>query len=201
MCPLCLAQESSLFDQDKFRSYLKCSTCGLVFVPRDSLISEDQEKERYEAHENGENQSGYIQYLSKIGEAIKPFLNEGDRGLDFGCGKTKLLAGLLAPHHVSSYDVYFHPQHELLNVTYDFVILSEVIEHLRDPRKEMLKLSSPKIFIKTKFYPEVGFNQWFYKRDKTHIQFFNPGSFDELAKINGYKSWEKIGEDLYCFKK
>lgn len=202
-CPLCESGKSTEFDRDKFRTYLRCSLCELIFVPRDQLISSLDEKNRYDAHENDADDQGYINYLKGISESVKSHLLPNEGGLDFGCGRTKLLAELLKPHGVSSYDLYFHPDEELLTRSYDFVILSEVIEHLRSPRVEMQTLAriGSKIFVKTKWYPEAGFSQWFYKRDITHVQFFNETSFRKLAEIMGFKKFEEVGQDLYLFTK
>lgn len=208
MCPLCLHPKSELFDQDKQRNYYKCSSCDLIFVQRNILISEDLERKRYESHENSEEDSGYRSYLEKIAHSIKDHLNPDSIGLDFGCGKTKLLAELLVPHQVHSYDLYFHPDDEIFSKKFDFIILSEVIEHLRDPHQTMLQLNdhlkpNGQIFIKTKLRPQLSldFSQWFYKRDITHVQFFNSRSFEELAKLCGLNSPQEVGEDLYLFKK
>lgn len=197
-CPLCLSHDEELFSQDKKRSYQLCLGCGLVFVPRSELVSLSAEKDRYESHENSETDDGYRKYLGTIASAIKAEISPFDQGLDFGSGKTKLLAELLAPNSVESFDVYFHPDESLLQKKYDFIIMSEVIEHLRDPRATMqsLRKLSGKFFIKTKWYPDKEkFSEWFYKRDITHVQFFNETSFNAL----GFKSWKKIGGDLYLF--
>lgn len=205
ICPLCFAPESEIFDQDKIRSYLKCTTCDLVFVPRDSLISPSAEKERYEAHENEENES-YTNYLKKTVNAIKPHLRSSAKGLDFGCGRTKILENLFKENGftVDSYDLFFHPDVELLSKQFDFIILSEVIEHLRDPQDIMLRLKKNlhdggQFFIKTKLRPDSSaeFSKWFYKRDSTHVQFFNEKSFKTLTAILGMKTVEMIGEDLF----
>jgi SAM-dependent methyltransferase len=201
ICPLCTSSSQDLYHRDKTRSYFKCSTCELVFVPRDELISPDQEKARYESHENSEDDSGYREYLGKIAASIIPHLEEKDAGLDFGSGKTKLLAELLKPHHVESYDIFFHPANDLLEKTYQFIIMSEVIEHLREPHIVLEKLKSlltpaGKLFIKTKFYPDQQkFADWFYKRDITHVQFFNEHSFKQITQ-----SCEQIGEDLWLLR-
>lgn len=192
MCPLC-SGTSVPYHSDKQRSYEECSECGLVFVPRSELISEDAEKSRYDSHEID---NGYMTYLSTIAAAIMPHRDPNDRGLDFGCGKTTILADVVG--NMDSYDAFYRPEESLLQKKYDFVVMSEVIEHLRDPRgtMEQLKKLAPKFFIKTKLLPEKSkFDQWFYKRDVTHIQFFSPKSFSAL----GFKEWRKVGEDIYLF--
>lgn len=205
ICPLCFSIESEIFDQDKLRFYFKCSLCDLVFVPRESLISSAAEKERYEAHENEENES-YTSYLNKTVNAIKPHLKSSNVGLDFGCGRTKILEKLFSEDgfKLKSYDLFFYPESEILSNKFNFIILSEVIEHLRDPQGIMLRLKENltdggQFFIKTKLRPETSldFSKWFYKRDSTHVQFFNQKSFEALRVILRMKEVEKISEDLF----
>lgn len=206
-CPLCLSYKVEQFDQDKFRHYLKCD-CGLVFVPREELISEEDEKKRYDSHQNSESDPGYRNYLKQIADAVLPYVKENEVGLDFGCGRSKVLEEILHSDgvHVSSFDLFYHPEQDLLEKKYHFLILSEVIEHLRDPREIMLKLKEllhprGKIFIKTKWYPAEAqkFSEWFYKRDLTHVQFFNETSFQELGRIIGLENLQDLGNDLYLF--
>lgn len=205
ICPLCSSTDLALFDRDKLRSFFQCKHCSLVFVPRSELIPADQEKKRYEAHENDDTDPGYRQYLTKIAQAISNKLKPGMKGLDFGSGRTKLLADLLAGFAVDSYDVFFYPDESLKQKTFDFIILSEVIEHLRDPDAEMVlmkKMIRPggMLFVKTKLLPEKNFSNWFYKRDITHVQFFSEASFEILSKKYGFSTAEKIGEDLFLFR-
>lgn len=206
-CPLCLHDESSLYDQDKERSFFQCSRCTLVFVPRSDLVSLSAEKERYDAHENSSESDGYRTYLTGIANAIHENLEPGSRGLDFGSGKTTLLENILEEkgHDVLSYDVFFHPDVHYMDQKFDFIILSEVIEHLRDPMQEMEKLShllneNGKFFIKTKLLPEKGFSTWFYKRDITHVQFFSLTSFRYLSEKLSLKDAQVIGQDLFLFR-
>lgn len=206
-CPLCLNEKTEKYSEDKSRSYYLCSFCQLVFVARDELISFEKEKDRYEAHENDAQDEGYSKYLEKISNEIVSHLTPSTQGLDFGCGRTTLLADHFkhAGFQMDSYDAYFLKDETIWDKTYDFIILSEVIEHLRIPRQEMrqlVRLLNPqgKIFIKTKFMPETkaGFDNWFYKRDSTHVQFFNVASMEYLKNYLGLKNFKTIGSDLYC---
>lgn len=210
ICPLCGSRKESEFDRDKNRSYHLCSQCTLVYVPREFIISPQEEKERYDSHENSGEDSGYVSYLKTISDAMTPHLQRGSQGLDFGCGRTTVLSELLEKNDfkVDAYDLYFFPREEVWGKKYDFIVLSEVIEHLATPYETMKRLSSllnstGVIFVKTKLYPKnpLDFKNWFYKRDKTHVQFFSDESFSFLAKELSLNSCEKIGEDLFLFKK
>lgn len=207
ICPLCLGKDPELYDKDKERSFFQCPHCGLVFVPRSDLISLHTEKERYEAHDNASDNSGYVNYLTKIADSIDRKLKPNSFGLDFGSGKTTVLEEILENrgHELISYDVFFHPDEGYKKKQYDFIIMSEVIEHLRDPREEMISLKKllkddGMLFIKTKFLPEKNFSTWFYKRDITHVQFFSWKSFKTLSELLELEPSEEVGEDLYLLR-
>ncbi|MFW5874952.1 MAG: hypothetical protein ACOCUC_01815 [bacterium] len=52
MCPLCGGKNISAYSEDRFRKYLTCRTCSLVFVPEEYRASPEQEKTRYDLHNN-----------------------------------------------------------------------------------------------------------------------------------------------------
>lgn len=208
-CPLCGEENLSLFDEDKFRSYYLCLKCSLISVPRDKILSFDDEATRYEAHENDEADAGYRDYLTKTAESIRTQVQKGRSGLDFGCGKTLLMAKILGTFGlaVDSYDLYFHPKTDIWDKKYDFILLSEVIEHLREPAEVMKQLAGilnpgGKIFIKTKLYPPDAhqFHNWFYKRDQTHVQFFDYSSLVKLGELMRMQGPHKLAApDLFEF--
>lgn len=193
-CILCRGASVALWNQDSLRPYLRCDDCSLVFVPRDYLLSSVDEKKRYDTHENNEDDLRYREYLTKITTAIIPFLGADATGLDFGCGASTLLSKIFLESGfvVDSYDLYYHSDQKFRAKTYDFIVLSEVIEHLSDPigGLEGLKLllkPGGQFFIKTKYLPpqKEMFGNWFYKNDPTHIQFFNHQSMEKLASLLG----------------
>lgn len=210
ICPLCGEKNLSQFDEDKFRTYHLCLTCSLVSVPREKILPFDDEAKRYDAHENDASDTGYRAYLTQTAEAIRGRVSKKARGLDFGCGRTLLMAKILGSygHHVDSYDLYFHPKEEVWKGKYDYILLSEVIEHLRDPAGVMLKLKellSPGgfIFVKTKWYPpdSKSFHNWFYKRDQTHVQFFDYQSMKKLGEMLEMQGPDHLpAPDLYEFR-
>jgi len=207
-CPLCLKCNTQEYSQDKTRAYHFCSNCQLIFVPRNQLIHPDQEKQRYDSHQNNEEDPHYRNYLQQLMNQVLPSLEKSQVGLDFGCGRTDLLAQLFKAKDITvdSFDLFFLPQLKVWDKKYHFIILSEVIEHLREPFLELQKLRKlllpqGKIFIKTKLHPNRKdlFDDWFYKRDKTHIQFFNLSALKELGKRTNMNGPEMIGEDLSRF--
>lgn len=207
-CPVCGSHSSQEIDRDKFRSFEQCGECELIYVPRAALISPTEEHQRYQHHQNLDGDEGYRIYLSEIQKSCSALLKPGMQGLDFGCGATTMLAELFTQRNFPtiSYDLYFYPEIQYQNRTYDFIILSEVLEHLREPMTVMRQLSGllnagGKIFVKTKFQPRLDqFKNWFYKRDITHVQFFNDKSFTKMADELGLNFDGIIGQDLYVLK-
>src|SRR3712207_4288200 len=122
-CPLCASPENVKYDEDKFRSYHLCGGCALIFVPRQMILPFDVEAARYEAHENDDDDPRYRDYLAKTAEAVLASVGKKVHGLDFGCGKTRLMSNIFESHgvQVDSYDLYFHPKQEIWNKTYDFI--------------------------------------------------------------------------------
>ena len=207
-CPICLDCNAQEYSHDKFRKYLTCSHCELIFVPRDQLITTEAEKHRYDSHQNDENDLHYKNYLMQMMNQIIPELQEQEVGLDFGCGRTDLLSQLFRDKNfeMDSFDLYFLADSKIWAKKYHFIILSEVIEHLRDPLAELEKLRrlllpKGKIFIKTKLHPEDKslFDNWFYKRDSTHIQFFNSKSLKVLGSKIDMSGPQIRSEDLAFF--
>jgi len=78
---------------------------------------------------------------------------------------------------------------EHLNVakSYDFVTSTEVLEHLREPREELQRLTrmlrpNGYLGIMTKLLPPFEkFADWHYKRDLTHICFYSESTFEWVA--------------------
>ena len=202
-CPLCASHESTLYSADSFRSYFQCSSCNLVFVPRAELISEADEKKRYDSHENSSDDEGYRKYLGGILQQVLPFLSDKSTGLDYGSGRTELFASLFpSSYRVESFDLYYFPRTELFQNTYDFITLIEVIEHLRNPASELTKLKAllrpgGMLFFRTKFLPDKEkFKDWFYKRDVTHVQFFTPETVAFLCRAFGFREYKILDADL-----
>lgn len=204
-CPLCQGSALRLFDKDKFRTYQLCSDCQLISVPRSELMSAEEEKARYDLHENDESDQ-YRAYLTSIAEIILPKISAGSKGLDFGCGKSLIMEKILEGHglQVESFDLYFHPKNSVLELRYDFILLSEVIEHLCSPLEVMMGLKDKlseggRIFVKTKLYPPdaMAFHSWSYKRDPTHIQFFDFSSLKKLGEMMNLPQLKVLGPDIF----
>ena len=187
ICPWCESDSLSSYHEDRDRHYIQCKHCELVFVPREELISDSEEKNRYEQHINSISDIHYKNYFLKIIEKLG--IVQGERVLDFGCGKEEMLKHLLPQNEVESFDIFFHRNDEIWTKKFHKIVLIEVFEHSREPKLEITKLRSllapeGKIIIMTQAYPDKNkFNDWFYKRDKTHIQFVSAKTFSTESDL------------------
>lgn len=197
-CPLCQNSGADLFHRDFSREFFLCSACTIIFVPRTSLLSAAEEKIRYDAHRNDESDLRYQGYLLKTVDPVIGLLSPESRGLDFGCGRTRLMEKLFRDRalEVDSYDPFYFPDESIWNRRYDFVVMNEVIEHLADPHQvisQLRDICAGPLFVRTKLYPgtESDFSDWFYKRDLTHVQFFSQKALRFIGPT------EEIDTDLY----
>ncbi|EQC47525.1 methyltransferase domain protein [Bacteriovorax sp. Seq25_V] len=159
-----------------------------------TLLSFEQEKERYSHHNNDSEDPGYIKFLKQLTDPLLDYIDKDARGLDFGCGPGPTISKILAEENIScdNYDPAFFPDKELLATTYDFVTSSEVFEHLHQPREvieNVWSLVRPGglLAIMTVFYPgnQDEFPKWWYKNDPTHVCFYNEQVFEYIAnKLN-----------------
>jgi SAM-dependent methyltransferase len=172
--------------------YYHCQDCEVIFIDPTEIAAQDEEKERYEDHDNNHQNEGYVQMFEDfIEELIEPHLNleEINDVLEFGCGPGPVLADLLEAKEleVDRYDPYFFPEKVFLDKKYDLITSTEVFEHFSDPIKEMELLTShlkedAYLAVMTSFHPgPEEFEDWWYKWDPTHIVFYNQKTFNKVA--------------------
>lgn len=190
-CKICCALTDHLREKKSDAVYFFCQQCGFVFLSPDFYLSPTEEKARYELHENTIENAGYVQmFESFIESAVIPWIREEAAILDYGCGPGPVLAELLRKrkYSVDVYDPYFFPAMEYTGKKYDLITATEVIEHLSDPLcciLQLKKILNPngKIAIMTQFntHEPDSFLKWYYRREDTHISFFNTQVFSALA--------------------
>lgn len=188
-CPLCGGSEREPFHADPHRAYLRCSTCWLVFVPKRFHLDRSAEKAEYDRHENRPDDPGYRRFLSRLTEPLLERIGTGKTGLDFGCGPGPALPAMLEEqgHVVDRYDPFYFNDPAVFGKTYDFITATEVVEHLRNPGRELERLFSLLkpggwLGIMTKMViSQEAFQRWHYIRDWTHISFFSRETFRFLA--------------------
>lgn len=207
-CPLCQNQDTRFYWEDKRRSYFQCQRCELVFVDPSQRLDAAQEKAIYDTHENDPADTGYRRFLSRLSAPLNERLAPNLSGLDYGCGPGPALACMMqeSGHQVALYDIYYHPDKQVLEQQYDFVTATEVIEHLYHPDQvwnQWIQLLKPGgwLGLMTKMVRDVdAFSRWHYKNDLTHVVFFSRGTFEYLARRDGLEL-EFIVNDVILLRK
>ncbi len=189
-CPLCESHcvdpHEAVGERDNFR----CARCWLVFLDPTQRPQASEEAAHYRLHQNDVADQGYRRFVSPLVHSLLARLAPGSGGLDFGCGPGPVVAVMLeeAGHRVSRYDPQFMPDDAALSGCYDFIVLSEVAEHLHAPAAEFARLRGllnpgGVIAVLTAFVPEPsGFARWHYHRDPTHVVFYASSTFRWLAR-------------------
>ena len=212
-CPLCGETHIAPWWQDKYREYLHCQNCQLVFVPKVWHLPPEDEKSCYDLHENTGDDPGYRRFLSRVAEPIITRVQPPAKGLDFGCGPGPVLAEMLAEagYSMKVFDLYYANNPDVLDKQkteggYDFITCTEVVEHLGKPfiiLQQLLDLLLPggTLGIMTKLVrDQEAFKSWHYIRDRTHISFFSRETFIWFAQKTGCEI-EFIGGDVILLRK
>lgn len=194
-CPLCNDKQTYFYWTDKKNhqhTYYHCHPCDVVFVIPPCRLDAVAEKSRYQMHQN-DNSEPYLNFLSRLAKPMLAYLPGSSNGLDFGSGKSQAMADLFrhAGHQCHCYDLYFYPDKHCLTQRYDFIVASEVIEHLYDPQaifELWLRLLKPGglLGIMTGLRPSNQlFANWWYKNDPTHVVLFSEKTFAYLQNKYG----------------
>ena len=190
VCPLCDGMQGKSFYEDKYRPYIHCLDCDLIYVESKYHLSGLDEKEVYDQHENKPSDLGYRKFLSRVFDPMCERIQAGSKGLDFGSGPGPTLSLMFTElgHEMSIYDKFYADDRSVFQEEYDFISTTEVIEHIALPRPELQRLWSclkpgGVLGIMTKFATgEADFSKWHYKNDPTHITFYSRESFNYLAQ-------------------
>ena len=206
-CPLC-SSSAKAYHQDKSRTYFQCPNCLLVFVLPEAFLSAQEEKSIYDLHQNSQYDIGYRKFLSRM---LIPMINRlamGSRGLDFGCGPGPTLSIMFEElgHPMAIYDPFYAVDESVLEIEYDFITATEVVEHLQSPKQclnRMWRCIKPggHLGIMTKIViDQEMFANWHYKNDNTHICFYSKETFVWLAR---HWQTEPVfeGKDVIIFQK
>lgn len=196
-CLLCESPQPAPFKvlRKPERSYYHCADCDLIFMaPAERMTSQD-EKARYDLHQN-EDQAGYRAFLAPLIKEVDLFAEKAQRlprdisALDFGCGPTAFLGSTLVGkgYHVTNYDLFYFPDQDALRKTYHVITSTEVWEHFHDPRVEierqlrLLKTGGILAVMTSAHKGEAHFHDWHYRRDLTHVTFFSEKTMTWLAE-------------------
>ncbi len=207
-CPLCAQDSLQKFYQNKQRIFLQCNICKLISVPIENHLSPADEKAQYDKHQNNPDDLDYKKFLSRTFDPLLKQISQNSLGLDFGCGPGPTISHMANEHGIKvfNYDLYYFNQPELLERQYDFITMTEVIEHIAGPRLLFTKLDTllkqgGLLAIMTKRVIDIqAFSSWHYKNDPTHICFYSIKTFEWIALKLEWRL-EVIDKDVVFFHK
>ncbi|MEX2476714.1 class I SAM-dependent methyltransferase [Marinobacter sp.] len=207
-CPVCEAGSLDAFQRVRGTQYHRCTVCEATVMDPDHWLTEPQEREIYDLHDNHPDDPGYRRFLSKVTGPLLQRLAQGARGLDFGCGPGPALARIMeeAGMGMCLYDPFFYPDTTVLEQPYDFVTCTEVVEHLHNPAavfRQLDALVKPGgwLAVMTCFQTDDHqFANWHYRRDPTHVVFYREATLARIAKIRGW-TLEVPAKDVALFRK
>ena len=205
-CLLC-ENETIEFKKWKDRQFLKCNQCESLMVSPDTYLSLEDEKKRYEEHNNDVNDAGYQAFVSPLVEAVLAEQTRSSLGLDFGAGTGPVITKLLKDqgYQIEIYDPFFANDSNLLKDTYDYIVCCEVMEHFHHPKKEFSTLRSllkpgGTLYLKTKIFGDhIKFEGWNYKNDPTHVFIYHEKALIYIKEVFGFTQMTIEG-DLIILK-
>ncbi len=185
-CTLCQNPQTSVFQDPLF---FKCQHCGLIFKDHTTYLNPQEEKERYNMHENHIEDPAYVKFLWPVVEQIKKIKAPMAQGLDYGCGPNPVLSQLLVRENykMQFYDPYFFPMDLNALEKLDFITCTEAAEHFYHPGSEfkkifsLLKSNGTLVLMTDLFQKNIILKNWHYTRDPSHVCFFSEQSLTWLA--------------------
>ena len=207
-CILCESLNTDLLCRCDEIDYIHCNVCDLIFVAPGHRLDPDEEKSRYDLHENDPDDQRYREFLNQLFIPLSEKLDNSLIGLDFGSGPGPTLSVMFEDlgHEMNIYDPFYADDRSVFDQTYDFITTTETAEHLFYPKKEFDLLwdclkPGGYLGIMTKLVPSLEeFPDWHYRKDDTHVTFYSPATFRWMAN-----QWsaevELIGERVAIFNK
>ncbi len=178
------------------RDFVHCKVCDLVSVPRRFHVGDEAERKRYLEHNNDPDDPDYRAFLDRLWSQLKPRLQPGSKGLDYGAGPGPALAAMMAEDgfDVSVYDKHFHPDRAILGHVYDFIVCTETAEHFDDPARSFRELNGLLgaggwLGVMTAMLDDwADFPEWYYHRDPTHVAFYGRRTMQWIADWHGWRA-------------
>jgi len=209
-CHICTKSTESFVHEKTDITYYHCKACEYIFKSPEYHQDLTVQKERYNLHENDAEDEGYQAYFQRFLDFILPLVGKPNTALDFGCGRSSLLASLLEKErvHCDYYDPIYHP--DILNddKKYELIVSTEVFEHLHQPREVFESLlkrleEDGYLALQTQFHPNdvEAFKKWYYHQDPTHIVFFTAQTFRVLCEIYGCEFVGDNGKNMVVIRK
>ena len=209
-CHICNRLTQSFNHKKTNITYYHCTSCEYIFKSPTCYQDLETQKERYNLHENNEEDEGYRAYFQRFLDFVLPHMDNVKTALDFGCGRTSLLSQLLEDEGVACdyYDPIYHPHTLDEKKRYDLIVSTEVFEHLHQPREVFERLleklnSGGYLAIQTEFHSneQASFEKWWYPQDPTHIVFFRAKTFRGLCEMYGCQFVVDNAKNMVLIKK
>lgn len=186
ICTLC----ASPLINKKDEYYYDCHICKAIVKDKKYYLNAEDEKARYESHNNDVNDTGYQNFTFPITNYISEKFLPEHQGLDFGSGTGPVISRMLLKQgfNIVQYDPFFAPGRQLLNNRYDYIVSCEVFEHFYNPKKEIDSLTSilktnGLLLIMTMLYNDtIDFHLWNYRNDSTHVFIYRKETIEYIAK-------------------
>jgi SAM-dependent methyltransferase len=209
-CPICHASPA-LFFQDQ-RTFYKCPECSLIFT--ENFPEKDVEEKHYKDQWATTDPNFWKQQVDVLVQLIGNY-RKPSRILDFGSGSGEMTNEF----RERGYDVtplepmtHGYLKDQNYSAQFDVVIAVEVIEHLREPWKEILEIEKvlapdgivifstllTNAFIDRPDASEQ-FKNWWYKDDPTHVSFFCNRVLSKMADIKNYDI-DIFGDKVFVLK-
>lgn len=195
-CKVCRNECKRFYEKRIKSDFHYCASCQFFFKDEVQLVDESEELRLYSQHNNSLDNSGYVAMFEDFLDKTLSRCDGVKEVLDFGSGPTPVLSYLMQDrgYSVDIYDKFFAPTKVYENRIYDAITSTEVIEHIKEPLEVMhffhkhLK-EGGYLCLMTNFHQNSieAFCTWWYCLDRTHISFFNPHTFEVLAKKVGFR--------------
>ncbi len=207
-CTVCKSSDLIFFLKTSKLIYWECKTCAAIILDPQHYVSNSYEKKHYLKHNNSLTNTNYKNFLLKLIDPVKDKILTSDIGLDYGCGFSPALANILKSDgfKVELYDPFFFPNKDVFLKKYKFITCSEVVEHFFNPYEEFDKINdlldnNSWFGVMTAFLPKNElFENWYYRRDPTHVVFYQEQTF---LHIGFQRNWKVVfpSENIVLFHK
>ena len=208
ICTVCKNNKIMSFAEIDNLLYWECQVCEAILLDPKHFISSKSEKKHYLKHNNNIDDNAYKDFLLRLINQIRNKILIDDIGLDYGCGYAPALAHILRQDgfKVELYDPFFFPNKSIFLRKFNYITCTEVIEHFFNPNQEFEKIDNMLarnsfLAIMTSFIPKDNlFESWYYRRDPTHVVFYNKKTFEIIASERNWVT-EYPEKNVVIFKK
>ena len=209
-CIICGSETREINDPQIKVIHMVCDKCMFIFKDEPFLMKKNDEKTEYNRHENSLENEGYVNIFNDLIDNYIQELNITRKVLEFGSGPTPVFKTLLQRkgYEVFDFDPFYNNNQEYLSNKYQLITSTEVAEHFFDPIKEFKHLVSlleenGYLVIMTRFrnMDEIEFLNWWYRRDRTHVSFYNIETFNYLKDLLNLRIIKQNNKNIIVFQK